>query len=589
MQKVKKGGKRPSLIRGVKKYYHSSGIVQFLLSYLAVLAVPLIIALIGEFFAVSVVRSDIRNSNLRMLRYTRDLVDGNLDSIHLSMTKLSNDPLLLSLASQSQVSPDYFLDAKNLIENVLASSTTQVALSENLYVSFFSPEYIMANAALYHLDAYKDYIKARGLSSDQWKAMCKNQANNGSRKPFFYSAREGKIQYIVPFSSRLDGDNQGAVVCNVSEEELAHLLDFSNEYERYSFFLFDSKGKILWKNDELQCEKTLFDKKIDEMNQGGASGSQSFASYTALYTASEKYGWHYMLVVPHRAALHTLYLLRNVLLLLTALATAIGLLISWRMSVRNGKPLNNLFDLLKESNPSYEDGDNLSPSVQNLLLLFEDMAARSTKKELFYPDLLEDSLILNLKSGNAQDVEAIINLIQEENETNRSLDDDSFAILHGNMLASLSTVMDASSLPEEILSVPDSLSRPLFFDTYRNICERLCSDIRDKKSQGRKALVEKIKEFVDNTYSDSSLGLTKIAETFSVSENYVSVVFKEQSGENFQSYLENVRLNHACIMLKESNFSVDDIAEKCGYYTVQSFRRAFKRVKGITPTDYRSK
>ncbi len=576
----------PSFIKGIKKHYRQSGIIQFLLSYIAVLSIPLFISLIGEFFAVSVVKSDIRASNLRILRYTSDLVDGNLDSIHHSMTKLSNDPVLLSLASQNQVNAEYLLDARSLIENVLSSSTNQVALSKTLYVSFFAPEYVLANAALYHVDAYKSYLKERGLSEEKWRAMCKNEENSGSRKPFFYSASLGKIQYVIPFSSRLDGPNQGAVVCNISEEELAHLLDFSKEYDRYSMFLFDQKGRIMWKNDGLNCENLLLQEKNKENQKGLSSGTFSFSSYTAIYASSKEFGWNYALVLPHRAALHTLYLLRNVLFLLTIIATSIGLLISWRLSVRNGKPLNGIFAILKETNPSLGEGP-LSPSVQNLLHFFEDMAARSTKKELFYPDLLEDSLIYNLKNGNDQEVQAIINLIQEENESNRTLDDDSFALLHGNMIASLSNAMDSSSIPQEILLVPDKTSRPVFFDSYRSLCENICLDVREKKSRGRKALAEKMKAYVDKNYSDSSIGLSKVAETFSVSENYVSVVFKEQSGENFQSYLENIRLNHACMLLKEEDYPVELIAEKCGYYTVQSFRRAFKRVKGITPTDYR--
>nr|MBP3282259.1 helix-turn-helix domain-containing protein [Treponema sp.] len=576
-----------SWISGLKKIYNRSSIIQFLFSYLLVLSVPLILALVGEFFAASVVKNDIRSSNLRMLRYTSDLIDGNLDSIYLSMTKLSNDPVLLSLASQTRVSVEYILDARNLIENVLSSSTKQVSLGESLYVSFFSPEYVVANAALYHVDSYRSYMKERGLSEIQWKKMCRNDMNGGSRKPFFFSAALGKIQYVVPFSTTLDGANQGAVVCNIKEDALSHLLDFSTEYEKYSMFLFDENGKQLWKNDTLECEKSFRKMNLPNGEESEFGGSFFFDSYTAIYTKSERYGWKYVLVLPHRSALKKLYHLRAVLIFLTVIATALGLLISWRLSVRNGRPLNGIFALWCETNPSYAESEPLSPSVQNLLRLFEDMAARSTKKELFYPDLLEDSLILNLKSGNEQDVQAIISLIQEENENNRTLGDDSFALLHGNMIATLSSTMDSSLIPGDLLIVPDRLSRSNFFSSYRSFCGKFCHDVRERKSSGRKTLAEKMKKMVDSEYADSSLGLTKVAEAFSVSENYVSVVFKEQVGENFQSYLENVRLGHACLLLKETNYSVDEIAEKSGYYTVQSFRRAFKRVKGTTPTEYR--
>ena len=579
-------------INRLKDHYRQSSIIQFLFSYIIVLSVPLLLSIAGDFFAVSVVNSDIKNSNLRILRYTSDLLDGNLSAIQLECSRLANDGDLLSIAEQTEVTTDYILDARDLINNVVSLNTINtrlVPLSERLYVSFFSPEYVIADAALYNVDSYLSYIKARGMGEKEWREMCRNERNDGSRKPFFYASSTGKIQYVFPFSTRLTGAAQGAVVCNISEEELSHLLDFSSEYDSHSLFLFDKDGSLMWKNDGLHCSDSLFENPLPKGNWRLSPGSFSFGSYTAIYTGSSQFGWKYLLVLPHRAALRALYWIRIVLVLLFLFAVLLGLFISWRLSVHNGKPLNGLFALVHQNNPSSENSQPpLSPSIQNLVRLFEDMEARSTKKELFYPDLLEDSLVLNLKSGNAQDVQAIISLIEEENETNRTLDDDSFALLHGNMIASLSSALDSLSVPGDLLRVPVRSERAAFFDSYRAFCDKICSAIWDKKSHGRKVLVEKMKDFVDSEYSDSALGLTRVAATFSVSENYVSVVFKEQSGENFQNYLEGVRLCHACEMLKESDAPVEEIAEKCGYYTVQSFRRAFKRVKGITPTKYRS-
>ena len=580
-----------SWINQLKKQYRQSSIIQFLFSYIAVLSVPLLLSIIGESFAVSVVNTDIKNSNLRILRYAGDLLDENLSAIQLEWSRLANDANLLSIAEQTETTPDYLLDVRKLIDSVVwlnTFNTKQVSLCESLYVSLFSPEYVIADAALYHVDAYLPYIRARGMTEKEWREMCRNEPNNGSRRPFFYASATGRIQYVFPFSTRLSGPCQGAIVCNLSDEELSRLLDFSNEYEAHSMFIFDEKNELMWWKDNLQCASSLFKHQLPQGNWRQWEGIFSFGSYTAIYTGSEKFGWKYLLVLPHRAALRTLYWLRIVLVLLSLCAVFLGLFVSWRLSVHNGRPLNGVFALMRQNNPALESSGQLSPSIQNLVRLFEDMAARSTKKELFYPDLLEDSLILNVKSGNAQEVQAIVSLIQEENETNRSLDDEAFALLHGNMIATLANVCGSEAIPGQLCRVPEKDFRPAFFDSYRAFCQELCSEIWEKKSRSRKILAEKMKEFVDAEYSDTSLGLTRVAATFSVSENYVSVVFKEQVGENFQAYLENVRLGHACDMLKKSAAPVEEIAEKCGYYTVQSFRRAFKRVKGLTPTKYRS-
>ena len=75
------------------------------------------------------------------------------------------------------------------------------------------------------------------------------------------------------------------------------------------------------------------------------------------------------------------------------------------------------------------------------------------------------------------------------------------------------------------------------------------------------------------------------AEEFQISEGYLSYVFKEQSDINFADYLEQIRIKRAQELLKTGNNTVANVAELVGYNSVQVFRRAFKRVTGISPRD----
>ena len=72
-----------------------------------------------------------------------------------------------------------------------------------------------------------------------------------------------------------------------------------------------------------------------------------------------------------------------------------------------------------------------------------------------------------------------------------------------------------------------------------------------------------------------------------MSESYLSTLFKEQSGGNFADYVEMLRIEKACELLQNSANTVNDVAEAVGYNSVQSFRRAFKRVKGVSPKKLR--
>ena len=58
---------------------------------------------------------------------------------------------------------------------------------------------------------------------------------------------------------------------------------------------------------------------------------------------------------------------------------------------------------------------------------------------------------------------------------------------------------------------------------------------------------------------------------------------------SYSEYMRNVKINHACYLLQNTDSSISSIAAQCGYTTHSSFNRAFKQITGITPQEYRSR
>ncbi len=96
-----------------------------------------------------------------------------------------------------------------------------------------------------------------------------------------------------------------------------------------------------------------------------------------------------------------------------------------------------------------------------------------------------------------------------------------------------------------------------------------------------------IQDFILKNYNNPQLSLGSIASKFNISEVYASQFFKEQTGKNFSNYLEDIRIQAACNNLDNPNLSIQKIAELSGYTTAHTFRQAFKRVMGVSPTGYR--
>ncbi len=123
-------------------------------------------------------------------------------------------------------------------------------------------------------------------------------------------------------------------------------------------------------------------------------------------------------------------------------------------------------------------------------------------------------------------------------------------------------------------------------DMFKEVCHYVATK---NQSMNCERLIDSIKAHIDENYCDDSLSLTSIADTFSISEPYLSSVFKECMNVNFSTYVEQVRTDRAKELLATTSMTITEIAQRVGYYSVNSFSRAFKRVVGMTASSYRSK
>ena len=82
--------------------------------------------------------------------------------------------------------------------------------------------------------------------------------------------------------------------------------------------------------------------------------------------------------------------------------------------------------------------------------------------------------------------------------------------------------------------------------------------------------------------------LAEISEIANMSPFAFSRYFKKQSGAGFVEYLNQVRTNKACYLLRETEFQITDIALSCGFSSISNFNKQFRKSVGLSPRDYRS-
>ena len=85
-----------------------------------------------------------------------------------------------------------------------------------------------------------------------------------------------------------------------------------------------------------------------------------------------------------------------------------------------------------------------------------------------------------------------------------------------------------------------------------------------------------------------AIPLEKIAKIAKMSPFAFSRYFKKNCGAGFIEYLNRVRTNKACYLLRETEYPVHDIAMECGFASISNFNKQFRKTEGISPRDFRA-
>lgn len=92
--------------------------------------------------------------------------------------------------------------------------------------------------------------------------------------------------------------------------------------------------------------------------------------------------------------------------------------------------------------------------------------------------------------------------------------------------------------------------------------------------------------YLDEHYTED-ITLDRLSEISNYNSSYLSRRFKQVVGVGISEYIHKIRVNRACIYLRESNKSFMEIAFTVGYENENYFRRVFKRIVGKNPQDYK--
>lgn len=196
-----------------------------------------------------------------------------------------------------------------------------------------------------------------------------------------------------------------------------------------------------------------------------------------------------------------------------------------------------------------------------------------------------------------QTVELMKRLITEISSaiTDLSIARRSFQMIVDSLIEKMVDLRISASSAEQILGARKEMENKLeHFSSTKQMDEyivMLCvqaielMEAHNKKPRHKYILAAR--EYLDKNYAKSELSLQTTADSIGVSPPYLSRLFSEILNLHFIDYLNEVRVAKAEKLLRETDLSVKDISNKCGFNSLQNFFRVFKKFKGISPGCYR--
>lgn len=230
----------------------------------------------------------------------------------------------------------------------------------------------------------------------------------------------------------------------------------------------------------------------------------------------------------------------------------------------------------------------------NECILFAEDVPLQPRKILFYHMDLSEQLLGALRKHETEEMNRIIESMEEELKKENIAIEDIYVIISGMISTCLSYVAEMNGNIEEIYGddfepyaqIYHSGSLSEVFLSVRDIYEKAEAAFRGNVSKRGREIIQQVENFIAENYQDYELSVEKIAEGIFLDSSYVRRVVSRQLGCTVTSLLSIYRMKKAKELLKETNLSVSEIAEKVGYGEPGYFSRCFRKYYGVTPREF---
>lgn len=245
-----------------------------------------------------------------------------------------------------------------------------------------------------------------------------------------------------------------------------------------------------------------------------------------------------------------------------------GALASVEMSEENGYNQVILFNTLDKQSVKYSNYYINEMNHMSECLVKGEIERATTEWSRIKESIINDQVpVANLKTLGMW----LINLfVLKETEEVGKLDSVE------ELISSMDTMRNKITKQEMVVFLEDTVEEMI------RIVQKHYSEIRCNR------YVAYIQEYVSKHYGED-IYFSQLAKEMNISKNYLSNVFKKETGTSFINYLTGFRIEKAKELLRTNVYLICEVTELVGYNDSAYFSRIFKQVEGCSPLEYMRK
>lgn len=244
--------------------------------------------------------------------------------------------------------------------------------------------------------------------------------------------------------------------------------------------------------------------------------------------------------------------------------------------------------------------NDLRSSYQEALLACSDSIVGQGFRSRFYEDLAreqgEDSkrlhyerkLIDSLRDERWQDTKEVLLQLLSVDEQRQTPVEEAKQRLYGHLLLIFHLL---NEMGVEAISSNIILQGQTYADLWQEAQEKIQElDIVYHRFQqnAQYDALDQVKKYIEEHFTED-LSLEQLAQLVNLSPFYLSKCFKEEFGISYVDYMTQCRIHRAKEYIRQGGLSFKEIAYSVGYHDPNYFSRVFKKVCGLSPSQYRGR